>query len=176
MGHVELGGEVAAARAATLNPEHPVWPLWRGLKKEFAVWTALGDAFSSPGAWGYVGNDFVSGLRRNRSTARTFAAMDAAPGEYEAVRALAALNARRHEQMFQFVVLLYVSIPVTIILGLAEVMPEGLIEHFRRQQVAVAIFAGMCTFGVAAYLLGVWRARQIVSVLELWRLERGVPA
>lgn len=176
MGHVEFGGEVAGAVADPLTPEHPVWPLWRTLKVKFAVWSAMGDAFSSPGAWGYVGNDFVSGLRRNRSTIETFALMDAAPAQYEAVRALAALNARRHEQMFQFVVLLYVSIPLTIILGLAEVMPEGLLQHFREQQVSVAIFAGMFTFGAAAYLVGVWRARQLVSVLDLWRLERGAAA
>lgn len=174
MGHVEPGGAVAAARAEALSVEHPVWPLWRSMKTRFGVSTAFGDALSSPGSWGYVGNDFVSGLRRNRSTGEAFALLDAAPEQFEAVRTLAALNARRHEQMFQFVVLLYVSIPVTIILGLAELMPEGLIDHFEQQRVPVAIFAAGCTLGVAAYLLGVWRARQMVSVLDLWRLERGV--
>lgn len=175
MGHVEPGGEIAAASAEALSTEHPVWPLWRELKKPFAVWSAAGDALSSPGSWGYVGNDFVSGLRRNASTERSFALLDAAPDLYEAARALAALNVRRHEQMFQFVVLLYVSIPVTIVLGLAEVMPEGLVAEFTRQAVPIAIFVGGCTFGVIAYLTGVWRARQLVSVLDLWKLERSAP-
>ncbi len=74
--------------------------------------------------------------------------------------------------MFQFVALLYVSVPVTIILGLAEIMPEGLIEMFHANQMPIWQLAGAFTVGVGVYLVGLWRARQLMAVLELWRIER----
>jgi len=185
MGHVEPGGETAGAQPGlslprfrprpfwrTGDPPHPVWPLWWALKKEFALWRAPLSWLGTPGSWTYFGNDFVSGLRRNASTARAFALLDAAPEQFERVQALGALNLRRHEVMFQFVALIYISIPVTIVLGLAEIMPEGLIEMFRANQIGIWQLAGAFTVGAGVYLVGVWRARQLMAVLELWRIER----
>ena len=192
MGHVESGGEVAGPETAGLkaagglfrprqfwrarNAPHPVWDLWWGLKKEFSLWSAPASWLGTPGSWSYFGNDFVTGLRRNRSTERAFALLDAAPDQFEGAVALAALNARRHEQMFHVVALGYISIPVTILLGLAEVMPESLIEQFHAHQVFVWQMVGALTFGISVYMIGLWRARQLVSVLELWRLERKASA
>ena len=188
MGHVESDGAAAGAAGPPLSaariprrssrywragdPPHPVWSLWWALKREFPIWKAPASWLGTPGSWTYFGNDFVTGLRRNASTARAFAAMDAAPDQIEAVAALAALNLKRHEHMFQFVALLYISIPVTIILGLAEVMPDGLVAAFRDHQMLVWQLAGAMTVAVGLYLIGVWRARQLIAVIELWRIER----
>lgn len=186
MGHIEPGGETSGAARRVLrfprlrsrqfwragDPPHPVWSLWWALKKEFVLWRAPLSWLGTPGSWTYFGNDFVSGLRRNDSTARAFALLDAAPGQFAGVQALAALNLKRHEAMFQFVALIYVSIPLTIVLGLAEVMPEGLVATFQTQQMLIWQLAGAFTVGVGVYLMGVWRARQLTAVLELWRIER----
>lgn len=189
MGHLEPGGEASGQDAAAPltrrrnlfkyqtfwregDAPHPVWTLWWALKREFTLWSTPVDWLSTPGSWTYFGNDFVSGLRRNPSTARAFALMDAEPARFEAVRALAALNVRRHEQMFHFVALLYVTIPVTVILGLAEVSPEGVIAHFQKNSGLALYMVGILTVGAGVYLIGLWRARQLVSVLDLWRLER----
>lgn len=188
MGHLEPGGEVAGPTETALirrkfvfrnkniwregDAPHPVWALWWSLKREFALWTAPIDWLGTPGSWTYFGNDFVSGLRRNPSTAKAFALMDAAPGQFDAVRALAALNVRRHEQMFHFVAMLYVTIPVTVVLGLAEISPDGVLAHFQKNSGMALYLAGVLTVGAGVYLIGLWRARQLVSVLDLWRLER----
>lgn len=183
MGHVEPGGEVAGSkppskrRLTTIwrqgEPSHPVWDLWWRLKRHFSLLTAPASWFGTPGAWTYFGNDFITGLRRNELTARSFALLDEQPELFETVRALAALNLKRHEQMFQFIALLYVSVPVTIVLGLAEVMPNDLIRLFSEQQRGVMILVSALTVGALVYLVGMWRARQLISVLELWRIERG---
>ena len=188
MGHVQPDGAASGpARAAVsrrrpflrsrnfwreVGAPHPVWDLWWTLKREFSIWKAPASWLGTPGSWTYFGNDFVTGLRRNASTARAFAAMDAAPDQIEAVAALAALNLKRHEHMFQFVALLYISIPVTIILGLAEVIPNGLVAVFQDHLALVWQLAALMTLAVGVYLIGVWRARQLLAVLELWRIER----
>ena len=186
MGHVESGGEAAGEKAAALkparrrrrhfwlprNPPHPVWALWWSLKGLFAIWTAPAEAFGSPGSWSYFGNDFVTGLRRNDSTEKAFALLDATPDQFGGVVALARLNLTRHEQMFHFVALIYFSIPVTVILGAAELMPENLIAAFKANQFAFWYMLSILTAVAAVYLVGLWRARQLVSVLELWRIER----
>lgn len=187
MGHVQLGGAASDPDAEALkparfrrrhfwrprNPPHPVWALWWSLKGLFAIWTAPAEGLGSPGSWSYFGNDFVTGLRRNESTARAFVLLDAAPDQFEGVADLAQLNLRRHEQMFNFVALIYFSIPATIILGAAELIPDSLIATFHANQFAFWYMASVLTVVAGVYLVGVWRARQLVSVLELWRIERG---
>ena len=188
MGHVESGGEVAGPGAEALkparrgrprhfwrprNPPHPVWALWWSLKGLFAIWTAPSEAVGSPGSWSYFGNDFITGLRRNESTAKAFVLLDAAPEQFDGVADLARLNLTRHEQMFNFVALIYFSIPVTVILGAAELMPDNLIAAFKANQFAFWYMLAVLTIVAGVYLVGLWRARQLMSVLELWRIERG---
>lgn len=188
MGHVEPDGAASGATEPPLiprrlslrsprywragDPPHPVWSLWWALKKEFSLWKAPASWLGTPGSWTYFGNDFVTGLRRNQSTTRAFALLDAAPDQVDRVTALATLNLRRHEHMFQFVALVYISVPVTILLGLAEVMPDGLVGFFQGHQMLVWQLAVAMSLAVGLYLIGVWRARQLIAVIELWRIER----
>lgn len=182
MGHVEPGGPVAAPvkQRRRLTPvwrqgqaPHPVWDLWWALKKRFSLAGAPASWFGTPGAWTYFGNDFVTGLRRNGSTQDAFDLMDARPDLVEPVRDLALLNMKRQEQMFQFIALLYVSVPVTLVLGMAQLMPQALIRLATEQRTGTMILVGALTVGALFYLVGMWRARQLVSVIELWRIERG---
>ena len=61
---------------------------------------------------------------------------------------------------------------LTVILGAAELMPDNLIAAFKANQFAFWYMLSILTAVAAVYLVGLWRARQLVSVLELWRIER----
>ena len=99
MGHVEPGG-------ATGDDSAELWRLWRELKRFFPTWSLLPSSFYTPGAWGYLGVDFISGFRRNRSTNQAFELLrDVDDARFDAVSALANLNTRRQEQMLRAVVI-----------------------------------------------------------------------
>lgn len=176
MGHVKPGRKAAGQESEGLSPadpySHPVWALWDAIRHDFSVARAPWEALTSSTSWGYMGNDFVSGLRRDRPTMRTFTRLDAAPEHYGAVRALAELNVRRHEQMFHALVLFYVTVPLTIVLAMGEVIPEAVAQHLRDNMPYVIAGAAPLVFGVISYMIGLWRARQMVAVMTLWRLER----
>ncbi len=151
-----------------------LWALWRRLKALFPIWSLIPSSFYTPGAWSYTGVDFVSGFRRNPSTLKTFALLeDVDATEFEALSALANLNARRHDQMFRFVVVCYLTIPLSILALLAELAGDGLLSFTRGHMwsvISIFVFMGL---GPLAYLMGQWRSRQIIGVLDLIRIERG---
>lgn len=168
MGHVEPDGAAAGSGHARL------WALWRALKAEFPLWSLLPSAFTTPGAWGYVGVDFLSGFRANPSTRRAFdllADVDAAT--FDALCALAALNVRRHEQLLKAVVIAYLTVPITVLAVIAEVAGDTVLSFVREQAPYVISMAAGMTLGTVSYYLGAWRANQIVGVLDLIRIERG---
>ena len=153
--------------------DESVWSDWWRIKNLFAIWSSPVGWLFSPGARTAFGNDFLTGLRRNASTARAFDLLDQTPQSFARLQAMAMLNQSRHEQMFGFVALIYVSVPVTVLLGLSEIAPDGVLELYRNWKLGFWIAVGALTFGAIYYYAGVWRAKQIVSVLELWRIERG---
>ena len=157
MGHVEPDGAAAEAGA-------DIWALWGRLKRYFPTWSLLPSSLYTPGAWGYMGVDFISGFRRNRSTHQAFELLDGVDdGTFDAISALANLNARRQEQMLRAV----------IIAVLAEVAGDSLIAFVRDNlQMSIQFGAG-ATLAPLSYFLSHWRSRQIVSVLDLIRIERG---
>lgn len=150
-----------------------VWPMWRELTRHFPVWSLLPSAFWTPGAFGYVGVDHVSGFRRNASTRAAFALMEGRPDEdLDVLIELAELNARRQRQMFTAVAVSYVTIPLTLVATWAEIAPDG-VESLIRDNLVCAIqgFAGL-TLGALYYFSSHWRSRQMVEVLDLVRIER----
>lgn len=152
--------------------DSPVWPLWRSVQSLFPVWGWL-TGIGTPGAWSAVGIDYVTGLRRNRSTHKVFALLEGrGEAEFEAVVALAELNARRQRQMFTTVAVAYVTIPLTLVATGAEVFPEAVETFVRAQTVAVLQIVGLATMGALYYFASHWRARQITEVLDLVRIER----
>ena len=167
MGHVESGGEAAEAVSE-------VWALWGQLKRYFPTWSLLPSSFYTPGAWGYLGVDFVSGFRRNRSTQQAFELLAGVDDRvFDAVSALANLNSRRQDQMLRAVIVAYLTVPISIIAILAEVAGASLMAFVRENLVmAIQVGAG-ATLASLSYYLSHWRSRQIVSVLDLIRIERG---
>lgn len=51
-------------------------------------------------------------------------------------------------------------------------MPDGLVGFFQGHQMLVWQLAVAMSLAVGLYLIGVWRARQLIAVIELWRIER----
>lgn len=151
-----------------------LWALWKQLKSFFPVWSLIPSSFWTPGAWGYVGVDFLSGFRQNPSTIKAFALLDGVDdATFDALSALANLNVRRQEQMLRAIILGYLTIPLSIMALLAELAGDSVMTFIKtRPDVAIQIVA-VATVGPAMFMMGHWRSRQIVSVLDLIRIERG---
>lgn len=173
---MESGGEAASTALSSHEATaERVWALWRTLKGYFPAWSLLPSSFYTPGAWTMWGIDLLSGFRRNRNTRQSFNLLKDAPvAEFEGVVALAALNQRRQGAIFQATAVAYVTVPLTLLATGAEIAPEQ-VEQLIRDNLTVAIqmFAGT-TVGVLYYFSGWWRARQMMAVLDLIRIERGM--
>lgn len=149
------------------------WTLWRRLKDEFPVWSFVPTWFYSPGAYGYLGVDFLSGFRRNASTRRAFALLDGTDDKtFDAVAALAALNVRRQEQMLRAVIVCYLTVPVSVTALVAEIVGDDLGTFVRDNTVNCLGLALTLALGPLSYLVSTWRSRQIVGVLDLIKIER----
>lgn len=168
MGHIESGGAVESQ----VTPD--VWALWKRLRTYFPTWGVLHESFVTPGAWGYMGNDFVSGFRQNRSTQQAFELLNGVTDrDFDALSALANLNVRRQEQMLRAVIIAYLTVPLSVVAIVAEVAGGSLIAFVRDHSDWAIWTAVLVTTGPVAYFLGCWRSHQIVGVLDLIRIERG---
>lgn len=153
----------------------PLWTLWRRLKALFPIWSLFPSSFYTPGAWGYAGVDFISGFRRNPSTRKAFALLEGVDAaEFEALSALADLNARRQDQMLRFVIICYLTIPLSALALLAELAGDSLVSFTRNHMATVIGIVLPMGLGPLAYLMSQWRSRQIIGVLDLIRIERGL--
>lgn len=162
----DRGESVAAAQA-------DLWPLWRRLKALFPVWSLIPSSLYTPGAWGYAGVDFVSGFRRNPSTLKTFDLLDGVDeAGFEALYALANLNARRQDQILRFVIICYLTIPLSILALLAELAGDSLLSFTRTHMWEVISLLVALGLGPITYMMSQWRSRQIIGVLDLVRIER----
>lgn len=159
-----------------MSPEgEAVWALWHQLKRFFPSWSLGLSSFHTPGAWGYLGVDFVSGFRRNRSTLQTFDLLkDVDDATFDALSALASLNARRQEQMLRVVVLGYLTVPLSITALLAEISGDSVIAFFNANRSLAIQIVVTATAAPLGYMISHWRARQMVGVLDLVRIERGL--
>lgn len=150
-----------------------LWPLWRRLKALFPVWSLIPSSFYTPGAWGYAGVDFVSGFRRNPSTLKTFDLLDGVDDAgFEALYALANLNARRQDQILRFVIICYLTVPLSILALLAELAGDSLLSFTRTHMWEVISLLVAVGLGPITYMMSQWRSRQIIGVLDLVRIER----
>jgi len=121
-----------------------------------------------------MGVDFISGFRRNRSTRQAFELLEGIDdGVFDAVSALANLNARRQDQMLRAVVVAYLTVPISIVAILAELAGDSLVSYVRDHLQMSIQFGVGATLAPLSYYLSHWRSRQIVSVLDLIRIERG---
>lgn len=151
-----------------------VWALWDKLKRLFPAWSLLPEAFYTPGAWGYMGVDFVSGFRKNPSTLKVFELLKGVDdASFDALSALANLNARRQDQLLRAVVVGYLTVPVTITALAADLAGDSVLGLIRAHSSAAIQIALMISLAPLGYFLSCWRSHQIVGVLDLLRIERG---
>ncbi|WP_396594248.1 hypothetical protein [Brevundimonas sp. R86498] len=150
-----------------------LWNLWRQLKRLFPTWNLIPSSFYTPGALGYLGVDFITGLRRNPSTiAADRLLKDVDDPTFAGVAALADLNLARQDQLLKFVILTYLTVPISFTALMAEIYGSSLLAFVdANRQTAISLVA-IATLSPLGYMMSQWRARQIVSVLELLRIER----
>ena len=98
---------------------------------------------------------------------------DADDALFDGVSALANLNARRQEQMLRIVVIAYLTIPVSVLALVAEVAGGSLMAYVQANLDFVIRSGATLVLGPLMYVMSHWRARQIVGVLDLIRIERG---
>ena len=170
MGHLEPDG----AAAAEAGQELAVWALWKQLIRHFPTWSLLPSGLWTPGAWTYFGVDFVSGFRRNPSTNKAFQLFHNVDDEtFDAVSALASLNARRQDQMLRAVIIGYLTIPFSLVALFAQIAGDSLMAFVNQNMSLTIQLVVMCSFGVLIFFSSNWRSRQIVGVLDMIRIERG---
>lgn len=130
----------------------------------------------APSALTMVGVDYVSGLRRNGSTRKVFALLEGVdPRDLRRIHLIAQVNRQRQEAVARWTAIGMVTLPVSAALALAQLAP-GVLETLRTRWLHLsAATLGTVAAIVLVYLLSAWRARQIVSVIELAFVERDVP-
>jgi len=115
----------------------------------------------------------MTGMRRNRSTQAVFDLLAPRPlSDVEAMVGIADINARRQRQMLTIMVVLYVTVPVTGVATWAELSSETALSILRENMTFVIELFAIATTGVAYYAASHWRARQMLEVLELVKIER----
>jgi len=154
--------------------EHEVWTLWRAYKRLFSTWSLPISTFFTPGAWGWLGNDVVSGLRKNGSTRKAFELLSPLSDEqFDKLSALVSVNLRRQEQGFQVLAVFYISVPLTFALFVGEIAPGEVLAFIRDEPQATWQLVISLAAVTLLYLAALWRARQMMHVLDLARIERG---
>ncbi len=153
-----------------------VWAVWRRLLAQLPMWRMPQEWFFSPSIYTLVRLDMVSGLLRNRSTRRILEVLaPLAPVELRRIHALAALNNRRHEVISRWMALGFVTLPASAALTLSELAPAALASVTASRGLATWYFVlGYAGAVVACYLLLAWRARQLLTIVELAFIRRGV--
>jgi hypothetical protein len=151
-----------------------LWSLWRQLKRHFPAWSLLPSGLYTPGAWGYIGVDFVSGFRRNQSTRQAFDLLkDVDDPTFDALCGLANLNGRRQDQMLKAVVIGYLTLPLSVLAVLADIEGDSVSAFIHAHSTLVYQVVFTATLGPLTFLMSQWRSRQMIGVLDLIRIERG---
>ena len=115
----------------------------------------------------------MGGLRRNRSTEAAFKLMRALDDDrFNVLAGLAAVNARRQDRVFRTVVILYLTVPITILATWAEISSDSVNDYLRSDITGAVQYALLFTTGVTIYWLSWWRSKQMKDVIDLHRLER----
>lgn len=150
-----------------------LWRLWGALHRLFPTWSLIPESFVTPGAWGYMGLDFISGFRRNPSTLKAFALFNGVSDAlFDGVTAMAALNARRQDQLLRVVIVGYLTVPLSILALVAELAGADLMSFVKAHLTVTLWLAVTLAAAPAGYMMSTWRAKQLIGVLDLIRIER----
>jgi hypothetical protein len=153
-----------------------LWPTWRRLVKALPVARMPLEWMVSPSMWRLFGADFLSGLLKNRATREVFAILEPlSPADLRRIHALATLNHRRHEAVSRWFAIGFITLPVSTALMLSELSPQMLKSVAEAEGPARWYFMlGYGAVVVALYLMFAWRARQLLTLVEMWLIQRGV--
>ncbi|HEX8232664.1 MAG TPA: hypothetical protein VF559_04875 [Caulobacteraceae bacterium] len=167
--------EANAPPALSRLTSDQIWLLWRRVTRALPLWTMPWESLFAPSARTMLGVDYVSGLRRNGSTRKVFALLEGVgPRDLRRLHLIAQVNRARQEAVARWTAIGLVTLPVSGALALAQLAP-GLLREIRAEWLDLSAttlaFVGAM---VVVYLLAAWRARQIVSVIELAFVERDV--
>jgi len=133
------------------------------------------DCLTTRGAWGFFGEDVVTGLRGNASTRfalEELAALDLRT--FEEVACLSDVNHRRQDAAFRVTALIFVVAPVVsgLLIDLFAPKAMGMVRSSEGWKLPVlVVFAALLLLRLAA----LWRARQLTAVIEIARVEQGRP-
>jgi hypothetical protein len=153
-----------------------IWTVWRRLVKALPVVRMPLEWLFSPSVWRLFGVDFLSGLLKNRTTREVFSVLAPLQArDLRRVHALAQLNHRRHEAISRWFAIAFVTVPASAALTLSELSPQTLrtlaaAEGPGRWYLMLAYVAAV----VLLYLLFAWRARQLLTLVEMWLIQEGV--
>lgn len=156
--------------------EDELWTMWRRLVAALPVRAMPYEWFFSASIWSLFGADFLTGLRRNRSTARVFDLLRAmSPSDLRRIHGLAQLNHRRHEAVSRGFAIAFLTLPASTALTLSELSPTTL------QRIAALegpgrwyLLLGYAAAVVALYMMFAWRARQLLTLTEMWLIQKGL--
>ncbi|HEY8573321.1 hypothetical protein [Phenylobacterium sp.] len=150
-----------------------IWQAWRELVRTMSVRSLLLEFFFSRSVWSQWGVDYVSGLRLNRSSRRVFGLVGRlAPVDARRLHAIALINHRRLEAISRWTAVAAVTAPASAILMIAQVSPALLKRvHMDAKDWVLLAISG---FGLLWVLMAAWRARQMVTVVELAFVEHGL--
>ena len=158
--------------------QEPIWAVWRQVTRAMPMRGMLKESFVAPSTWRMFGVDYISGLRLNASSQKLVDVLaPLSPLDLHRVHALAQINHKRHEAISRWYAIGFLTVPVSAALAMAQIAPEAL-EALRSQREAAGWTTLIVYFlaVVGFYLLAAWRARQVVMVIELAMVERGVLA
>ena len=158
--------------------QDPIWATWRLATRAMPMLGMLKETFVAPSTWGMFGVDYISGLRRNPSSQRLIDVLAPLPAkDLRRLHALAQINHKRHEAISRWYAIGFLTVPLSAALAMAQVAPQALEALRATHETGGWITLIVYVLAVVAfYLLAAWRARQVVMVIELAMVERGVLA
>lgn len=128
------------------------------------------DSVFGRSAWSQWGVDYVSGLRRNRSSRKVAEIVRGlAPADQRRLHAIAAINHRRLESVARWSGVAFLTVPASTALVLNQLAPQVL-ERLD-WDVGDIFFAGVGVAWIGWIMMAAWRARQMVVVTELTMIE-----
>jgi hypothetical protein len=156
--------------------EEVLWATWKRLVRLLPVWRMPYEFFASPSIWSLFGVDFLSGLRRNRSSKLIFEVLaPLAAGDLRRVLGLAEINHRRQDIVSRWTAVAFVTLPASAVLTASQLSPETVqavadLEGFARWYLMLA-YVGVA---VVYYQMCAWRARQLLTLIQMHCIDRGV--
>lgn len=167
-------GSFAGVTTPTLPPPAAAsWAAWQALRKASGGWRAWLPTVRGVNSFDV---DAVSGIATSRSGRAALAVLrPLGEVEFEGVRALATINAKRQDFYVRNVTIAYLTVPLTLAALWAQLSPTtvtALLNEPDLRGVWVGTITGLAAALVIRFIAD-WRARTLVALIEIAAVERG---